>query len=209
MATTDGPRDSGYQPSPRLREHTTAWEAARQAPPKARAALEDGIAQELTDNRKLNLPTLAEHLPWSAEAIRLMMAGRGVPPRERHRKEEGDPPVYTLSDRLRDLLAAWHQALDDEKKAREALEECIADEMRAHPNVTDAEMAEHTPWGWNQVRLIANKYRVPGKRKRANEHKLQRGTSGKPLSVIVPFDWYVQQPGADQRIIKEASQKPE
>jgi hypothetical protein len=203
MATTDSPPESGYQPSAVLLERTAAWEAAKQQVPKAREALEAGMAQELTENLRLNLPTLANHVPWTAEAIRLMMAGRGVPPRERHRKQEGDPPVYKPSERLRDLLAEWHQALDGEQEARDALEACIAGELRAHPGMTDAEMAEHTPWGRDQVRLIAAKHRVPGTRKRASEHKVLRNGRGEPKSVVVPYDWYIKQPGAEQRIIKD------
>ncbi|MEU3036527.1 hypothetical protein [Streptomyces griseoaurantiacus] len=68
--------------------------------------------------------------------------------------------------------------------------------------MTDAEMAEHTPWGRDQVRLIATKYRVPGTRKRASEHKVLRNGLGEPKSVVVPYDWYIKQPGADQRLIK-------
>ncbi|MEU1853939.1 hypothetical protein ABZ499_32950 [Streptomyces sp. NPDC019990] len=220
MATTDSPPTSGYQPSARLRECEARWRASVEWKPvdgepepdnripsvaEARDALEAGIQQELTEDVYLSLPTLSQHVPWTAENLRLLMVKRGgYPPRRRHRKSEGDPPVYQPSERLRDLLAAYHLSLDEEKKARTALEKCIADEMTAHPGVTDAEMSEHTPWARDQVRLIAAKYGVPGTRKRASEHKLQRTPSGKPKSVVVPYDWYARQPGADQRIIKEA-----
>ncbi|PWI16018.1 hypothetical protein DI272_18980 [Streptomyces sp. Act143] len=201
MATTDSPPQSGYQPSAQLRQHLDDWNKAVAAEPTARKALEDGIAVELTENRQLNLPTLAEHMPWTAENIRLLMAGRGVPPRERHRKEEGDPPVYTPSDRLRDQLAGWHLAVDDEKKARAALEKAIADELRANPDLTNAEIAAHLPWAQEQIRLIARAHNVPRRRKRGSEHKLIEA-NGKPKSVVVPYDWYVQQPGADPSIVK-------
>ncbi|MFI9806243.1 hypothetical protein ACIHEJ_18115 [Streptomyces sp. NPDC052301] len=160
-----------------------------------------GIARELTENPRLNLPTLAEHLPWTAENIRLLMAGRGVPPRERHRKEEGDPPVCKPSEQLRDLLADWHQVLDDEKKARAAVDEAIADDLRANPALTNAEMATHVPWAEEQVRLIARAHNVPRRRKRGPEHKLIED-KGRPKSVVVPYDWYIQQPGADPSIVK-------
>ncbi|WP_405893783.1 hypothetical protein OG272_16020 [Streptomyces sp. NBC_00104] len=202
MATTDSAPPSRYQPSDQLRERLAAWQKALdETEPAAREDLDAGIARELTENRQLNLPTIAEHLPWTAEMIRLRMAGRGVPPRERHRKSEGDPLVYTPSERLRNLLAAWHQAVDGEKKAREALEACIADELTTHVDLTNAEMAEHLPWSQEQVRIIARAYEVPRRRKRGPDHRLIMD-KGKPKSVLVPYDWYVQQPGADPRIVK-------
>ncbi|MEU5498497.1 hypothetical protein [Streptomyces griseofuscus] len=202
MATIDSPPPSGYQPSDRLRERLAAWRTiVDETEPQAREALLAGIARELTENVRLNLPTLAEHLPWSDENIRLLMAGRGVPPRERHRKEEGDPPVYTPSEQLRDLLADWHQVLDGEKKARAAVDEAIADDLKANPTLTNAEMADHVPWAEEQVRLIARAHNVPRRRKRGSEHKLIED-KGRPKSVVVPYDWYVQQPGADPSIVK-------
>ncbi|GAA4794760.1 hypothetical protein [Streptomyces ziwulingensis] len=55
------------------------------------------------------------------------------------------------------------------------------------------------------VRLIARKYGVPRRRKLPSEHKLVEAGDGKPKSVVVPYDWYVQQPGAGERIVKEAA----
>lgn len=204
MATTDSAPPSGYQPSDRLKERLAAWQRiVEETEPRAREALEAGIAVELTENRQLNLPTIAEHLPWTAENIRLLMAGRGVPPRERHRKEEGDPPVYKPSDRLRDLLAAWHLAVDEEKKARAGAEEAVAGDLKANPDLTNAEMAVHLPWAQEQVRLIARAHGVPRRRKRG-EHVVIR-EKGRPTRVVVPYDWYVQQPGADPQITKRPS----
>lgn len=202
MATTDSPPPSGYQPSERLKERLAAWQRiVDEAEPAARETLHAGIARELTENPRLNLPTIAEHLPWTDENIRLLMAGRGVPPRERHRKEEGDPPVYKPSEQLREVLAGWHQVLDDEKKARAAVEEAVAEDLKANPTLTNPEMARHLPWAEEQVRLIARAHDVPRRRKRAPEHKLIED-KGRPKSVVVPYDWYVQQPGADPSIVK-------
>ncbi|MFD0209153.1 hypothetical protein ACFVH9_08445 [Streptomyces hirsutus] len=202
MATSDSPPSSGYQPSENLLTRLAAWKkAVDETEPQAREALEAGMALELTENRQLSLPTLAEHVPWTAEMLRLLMAPRGVPPRERHRKSEGDPPVYTPSERLRDLLAAWHLAVEDEKKARMALEEAIAGELRANPNLTNPEIAEHLPWSQEQVRIIARAHDVPRRRKRGSDHRLIED-KGRPKSVVVPYDWYIQQPGADPSIVK-------
>jgi hypothetical protein len=203
MATTDSPPPEGYQPSARLKERLAAWQTiVDETEPQFREALLAGIARELTENPRLNLPTIAEHLPWTAENIRLLMAGRGVPPRERHRKEEGDPPVYTPSEQLRDRLADWHQVLDGEKKARAAVDEAVAEDLKANPNLTNPEMAAHLPWAEEQVRLIARAHNVPRRRKRGSEHKLIADAEGRPKSVVVPYDWYVQQPGADPSIAK-------
>ncbi|MDQ1018849.1 hypothetical protein [Streptomyces afghaniensis] len=215
---TDSEPTSGYQPSAQLKERLAAWQASVKREPEdgvpepadripsvaeAREALEAGIQQELHDDRQLNLPTLAEHVPWTAENLRLLMAKRGgYPPRERHRKSEGDPRVYTPSEPLRDLLAAYNLSLATEQKRLDELEECIADELRANPDVTNPEMAKHLPWEQEQVRLIARKYDVPRRRKLPSEHKLIESSDGKPKSVVVPYDWYVQQPGADPRIVK-------
>ncbi|MGJ3558948.1 hypothetical protein ACR6C2_08185 [Streptomyces sp. INA 01156] len=124
-----------------------------------------------------------------------------MPPRERHRKSEGDPPVYTPSERLRDLLAAWHLTVDDEKKAREELEKAIADDLRANPSLTNAEMAEHVPWAQEQVRLIARAHNVPRLRRRG-EHVVIK-EKGRPTRVVVPYAWYIQQPGADPAIVEK------
>ncbi|BBA98313.1 hypothetical protein RVR_4450 [Actinacidiphila reveromycinica] len=202
MATTDSPPASGYQPSDQLRACLAAWtKVVKETEPQARGALEAGIAQELRDDRQLTLNVLAQHLPWTAEMLRLLMANRDVPPRERHRQAEGEAPVYTLSERLRDLLAAWNLAVDDEKKARAELERCIADELKAHPALTNAEMAEHLPWSQEQVRVIARAHNVPRRRKRGSDHKLIE-ENGVPKAVTVPYDWYVQQPGADPAIVR-------
>ncbi|MER5697850.1 hypothetical protein ACWDBO_37140 [Streptomyces mirabilis] len=218
MATTDSPPESGYQPSARLKERLAAWQASVEWEPEdgvpepadripsvaeARKALEAGIQQELHDDRQLSLPTLAEHVPWTAENLRLLMAKRGgYPARERHRKSEGDPRVYEPSEHLRDLLAAYNLSLDTAQKRLDELEQCIADELTAHPDVMNPEMAKHLPWEQEQVRLIARKYDVPRRRKRPSEHKLVEDADGKPKSVVVPYDWYVQQPGADPSIVK-------
>ncbi|MET8609756.1 hypothetical protein [Streptomyces misionensis] len=204
MAPTDSPPPSDYQPSDQLRERLAAWQVLEaETEPQAREALLAGIARELTENTRLNLPTIAEHLPWSDENVRLLMAGRGVPPRERHRKEEGDPPVYTPSEQLRDLLASWHQVLDDMKKARAAVDEAIAEDLKANPTLTNAEMATHVPWAEEQIRLIARAHNVPRRRKRGSEHKLIRDSQGRPKQVVVPYDWYVKQRGADRNIAKQ------
>lgn len=212
MATTDSSSTpGGYQPSARLLDRLAAWKALEEAEPpagevleqtepQAREALEEGIAQELREDRQLTLAVLAQHLPWTAEMLRLLMANRGVPPRERHRQAEGEAPVYQLSERLRDLLAAWNLALDTKKKARAALELCIADELKAHPTLTNAEIAEHLPWSQEQVRVIARAHKVPRRRKRGSDHKLIE-VNGEPMAVTVPYDWYVQQPGADPAIV--------
>jgi hypothetical protein len=203
MATTDSPPSSGYQPSARLRDHVAAWKRhVEETEPAAREALEVGIAQELTENLWLSLTVLADHLPWSAENIRLMMVGRGVPPRVRHRAEEGDPPVYTPSERLRDLLAAWRVTVEEEKEKRAALEWAIAEELKDDPGLTIAKMVGHVPWRHDQLRVIARTHNVPRRRKRASEHKLIVDGDGRPKSVTVPYDWYVQQPGADPSIVK-------
>jgi hypothetical protein len=224
MATTDSPSTpSGYQPSDRLLASLAAWKALEEAEPQAREAeegaepptdealeqtesqareaLEEGIAQELKENRQLTLAVLAQHLPWTAEMLRLLMANRGVPPRERHRQAEGEAPVYQISERLRDLLAAWNLAVGTKKKARAALELCIADELRAHPALTNAEIAEHLPWSQEQVRVIARAHKVPRRRKRGSDHKLIE-ENGVPKAVTVPYDWYVQQPGADPALVR-------
>ncbi|MCX4458531.1 hypothetical protein OOK58_42215 [Streptomyces sp. NBC_01728] len=217
MATTDSPPESGYQPSDRLKERLAAWQASVEWHPKdgepepadripsvaeARDALEAGIGQELAEDLQLSLTTLAEHVPWTAENLRLLMAKRGgYPPRERHRKNEGDPRVYQPSERLRDLLAAYNLSLDTERKRLDELEECIADELRANSDLTNPELAKHLPWEQEQVRLIARARNVPRRRKRGSEHKLIED-KGKPKSVVVPYDWYVQQPGADPSIAK-------
>lgn len=202
MATTDSPPPRGYQPSDRLRDCLAAWkEAEQETEPEARETLEKGIAQELRDDRQLTLNVLAQHLPWTSEMLRLLMSGRDVPPRERHRQTEGEAPVYTLSERLRDLLAAWNLAVGDEKKARAGLETCIADELKAHPAMTNAEIAEHLPWSQEQVRVIARAHDVPRRRKRGSDHKLIE-ENGVPKAVTVPYDWYVQQPGADPSIVR-------
>ncbi|MFB8347962.1 hypothetical protein ACFTTN_14170 [Streptomyces niveus] len=202
MATTDSPPTGGYQPSDQLRDCLAAWKKAlEETEPKAREALEEGIAQELRDDRQLTLNVLAQHLPWTAEMLRLLMAGRDVPPRERHRQTEGEPVVYKLSERLRDLLADWNLAVSDEKKARASLEQCIADELKAHPALTNSEIAEHLPWSQEQVRVIARAHDVPRRRKRGSDHKLIE-ENGVPKAVTVPYDWYVQQPGADPGIAR-------
>lgn len=215
---TDSEPTSGYQPSAQLKERLAAWQASVEWKPEdgelqaedripsvaeARDALEAGIAQELADDRQLSLTTLAEHVPWTAENLRLLMAKRGgYPPRERHRKSEGEPRVYQPSERLRDLLAAYNLSLDTERKRLDELERSIADELKANPDLTNPEMAKHLPWEQEQVRLIARKYDVPRRRKLPSEHKLIESSDGKPKSVVVPYDWYVQQPGADPRIVK-------
>ncbi|MFF7602526.1 hypothetical protein [Streptomyces mirabilis] len=214
---TDSEPTSGYQPSAQLKERLAAWQASVKWEPEdgvpepadripsvaeAREALEAGMRQELHDDRQLNLPTLAEHVPWTAENLRLLMAKRGgYPPRERHRKSEGDPRTYQPSERLRDLLAAYNLSVDTERRRLDELEQCIADELRANPDMTNPEMARHLPWEQEQVRLIARKYNVPRRRKRGSEHKLIED-KGKPKAVVVPYDWYVQQPGADPSIVK-------
>ncbi|MFD3609019.1 hypothetical protein ACFWXA_13260 [Streptomyces atroolivaceus] len=201
MATTDSP-PSGYQPSNQLRDSLAAWEkAVEETEPEAREALEAGIAQELRDDRQLSLNVLAQHLPFSAEMLRLLMANRDVPPRERHRQTEGGPPVYKPSDRLRDLRSAWYAAGDHVKKTRATLEASIADELKAHPALTNAEVAEHLPWSQEQVRVIARAHEVPRRRKRGSDHKLIE-EKGAPKAVTVPYDWYVQQPGADPGITR-------
>ncbi|MGJ3558947.1 hypothetical protein ACR6C2_08180 [Streptomyces sp. INA 01156] len=64
MATTDSPPSSGYQPSENLLTRLAAWEKAfHETEPQAREALNAGMALELTENRQLSLPTLAEHVP--------------------------------------------------------------------------------------------------------------------------------------------------
>ncbi|MGW6391167.1 hypothetical protein ACWFR1_11820 [Streptomyces sp. NPDC055103] len=202
MATTDSPPAGGYQPSDQLRASLAAWKKAEdETEPKAREALEEGIAQELRDDRQLTLNVLAQHLPWTAEMLRLLMADRDVPPRERHRQTEGEPTAYKPSERLRDLLAAWNMAGDDVKKTRATLEKCIADELKAHPSLTNAEIAEHLPWSQEQVRVIARAHDVPRRRKRGSDHKLIE-ENGVPKAVTVPYDWYVQQPGADPGIAR-------
>ncbi|MFI2434696.1 hypothetical protein [Streptomyces sp. NPDC018693] len=218
---TDSEPTSGYQPSAQLKERLAAWRASVQWEPEdgvpepadripsvaeAREALEEAIRRELHDDRQLNLPTLAEHVPWTAENLRLLMVKRGgYPPRERHRKSDGEPRTYQPSEQLRAALAGWNLSLDTERKRLDALEKCIADELKANPDVTNPEMAKHLPWEQEQVRLIARKYEVPRRRKLPSEHKLVEDNDGKPKSVVVPYDWYVQQPGADERIVKEAA----
>lgn len=202
MATTDSPPTSSYQPSDQLRDRLTAWKkAVEETEPTARQALEEGIAQELREDRQLTLNVLAQHLPWTAEMLRLLMANRDVPPRERHRQTEGGAPVYKLSERLRDLLAAWNLSVGDERKARASLEGCIAAELKTHPALTNAEIAEHLPWSQEQVRVIARAHDVPRRRKRGSDHKLIK-ENGAPKAVTVPYDWYVQQPGAHPDITR-------
>ncbi|WP_381792908.1 hypothetical protein [Streptomyces niveus] len=201
MATTDSPPARGYQPSDRLRDCLAAWKTAlEETEPRAREDLEDGIAQELREDRQLTLAVLAGHLPWTDEMLRLLMASRDVPPRERHRQTEGDSVVYKPSERLLNLLAAWNLTVSDEKKARAGLETCIADELKAHPTLTNAEIAKHLPWSQEQVRVIARAHDVPRRRKRGSDHKLIE-ENGVPKAVTVPYDWYVQQPGADPAIV--------
>lgn len=203
MATTDSPPTGGYEPSDRLRDCLAAWKkAVEETEPEAREdLLEKGVAQELRDDRQLTLAVLAEHLPWTDEMLRLLMASRDIPPRERHRQSEGEPPVYKPSERLRDLLAAWHLAGDDVKKTRAALEQCIADELKAHRTLTNAEIAKHLPWSQEQVRVIARAHNVPRRRRRGSDHKVIE-ENGVPKAVTVPYDWYVQQPGADPSIVR-------
>jgi hypothetical protein len=218
---TDSEPTSGYEPSDLLKERLAVWQASVEWKPEdgepepedripsvaeARDALEAGIQMELTDDAYLSLTTIEQHVPWTAENIRLLMAKRGgYPPRRRHRKSEGDPRTYQPSERLRNLLAAYNLSLATERQRLDELERCIADELKANPDLTNPEMAEHLPWEQEQVRLIARKYDVPRRRKAASEHKLIAATDGKPKSVVVPYDWYAQQPGADERIVKEAT----
>ncbi|MYR55976.1 hypothetical protein GTY54_06840, partial [Streptomyces sp. SID625] len=105
-------------------------------------------------------------------------------------------------ERLRDRLAGLHTAEGAEGKAREALEEAIADELRANPALTNPEIAEHVPWAQEQIRLIARAHNVPRRRKRGSEHRLITDDKGNPKSVVVPYAWYVRQRGTDPSIVK-------
>ncbi|MFJ3249123.1 hypothetical protein [Streptomyces sp. NPDC086782] len=198
MATEDS---TTYEPSDDLRSRLAGWEKSVQGEKDARADLEKGIAAELTTDLQLTNHVLAEHLPWTPETVRLIAVAHQVPRRERRRKTEGGPVVYRPSEQLLNLLGAWNSAVDLEKQDRDKLEQAIADDLIANPTLSNAEMAEHLPWGEEQVRIIARARNVPRRSKRGTDHKVV--TTGSTVKVLVPIDWYKRQKGTDPDIVSK------
>lgn len=73
--------------------------------------------------------------------------------------------AYEPSEQLREALAGLSAAEDALATARTAVRAAIAADMRANPEVSTDEMAEHVPYSNETVRGIAREYDVPRKRK--------------------------------------------
>jgi hypothetical protein len=69
-------------------------------------------------------------------------------------------PPYEPSQALLDALAEMKAADTEQEKKRQAARKAVAEELRASGQ-SHARVAEHTPWGEETVRGIANEYGVP------------------------------------------------
>ncbi|MFC8723714.1 hypothetical protein [Streptomyces bacillaris] len=72
---------------------------------------------------------------------------------------------YEPSPRLKAALEALTDAEDLLQQRRTEVRAAVAEDLRANPEVTNPEMAEHLPWTGETVRSIAREYDVPRKRK--------------------------------------------
>ncbi|MYX36525.1 MULTISPECIES: hypothetical protein [unclassified Streptomyces] len=77
-----------YRPSDELREDLRAWQDAVRAEERARHALRKRVADELKATGVTNA-TIAQHLPWTEENVRLIAREYGVP-RLRKRPEQAE-----------------------------------------------------------------------------------------------------------------------
>lgn len=71
---------------------------------------------------------------------------------------------YTPSAEVKDALRALSQAEEAVSTARKAVYEAVANDLKANPEVTNAQAAEKLPFSQETVRVIAREYDVPRKR---------------------------------------------
>ncbi|WP_086859820.1 hypothetical protein [Streptomyces milbemycinicus] len=72
-------------------------------------------------------------------------------------------PDYKPSDKVRDALKAWEDALKLEEKTRHAARKALAEELKADLDLPYAAVAAHpiVPWTEATLRIIGTEYKVP------------------------------------------------
>lgn len=73
--------------------------------------------------------------------------------------------AYTPSDDLTAALKAMEEAEELLRQRRQAVRAAVAADLKANPDATNDEVAEHLPYTAETVRQIAREYDVPRKRK--------------------------------------------
>ncbi|WP_405759488.1 hypothetical protein OG234_13395 [Streptomyces sp. NBC_01420] len=71
---------------------------------------------------------------------------------------------YAPSPALKDALRELTEAEELLQQRRLAVRAAVAEDLKANPDVTNAQMAEHVPYTSETIRVIAREYDVPRKR---------------------------------------------